>query len=53
MAASGMKHPVVWQKFTDVIGVLAASIIRVTQRHDDGGSKYLCDVGTILPDATT
>jgi hypothetical protein len=39
-------------KFTDVSEVLATSIIRAIFTHcpDDGGRKYLWNVGKLLPD---
>jgi hypothetical protein len=40
---------VVWWKFTNVLEVLAASIVR-TRGPDDGGNKNLWNVGKLVPD---
>jgi hypothetical protein len=42
-----MLRRAVWQTFTDVSEVLAASIVMTMS--DDGGSKHLWNVGRILP----
>jgi hypothetical protein len=46
--SSGLLRRVVGQKFTGVSEIRAASIIRAM--IDDGGSKYLWNVGKLLPD---
>jgi hypothetical protein len=48
--SSELLRCVVWQKITDVLEVLAASIIRAMSNH--GGSKNLWNVGKHLPDYT-
>jgi hypothetical protein len=46
--SSGMLRRVVWQKFTNVSEVLAASIIRAM--CDDWGSKHIWNVSKHIPD---
>jgi hypothetical protein len=51
--SSGLLRRVVWWKSTDVSEVLAAFIIRAMRnRPNDEGSKYLWNVGKLLPDYT-